>query len=339
MNELVILDVGHGNSALLISQGESAIFDASPGNTLLETLERYELKKIDYVYLSHWDEDHVGGLVALLSTNEIEVGNLIANPDSTKRGPHNRRLRILIADAEQRYGLDTSRKATASIRPLEIGEVSVKVLAPSSVEYYGGAGGQDTAGRRLDSNSASVVLQIVHQSQPIALFAADIDQRSLNSMIERNQALASDILVFPHHGGNCADSEQGNISFTQQLASLVRPKVTIFSMGRSSGYDNPRPEIVAAVRKAVPNTYISCTQLSPNCLVNLPNERLGWLDHLENLPADGFETETSCGGTLRFRLEGSSTQYLAKSELHTKFIQINIPDALCQRVDEQSLPS
>ena len=38
MDELFILDVGHGNSALLMSDGQAAVFDAAPGSVLLETI-------------------------------------------------------------------------------------------------------------------------------------------------------------------------------------------------------------------------------------------------------------------------------------------------------------
>lgn len=39
MNEVIILDVGHGNSAVVSSEGDLAIVDSPTGGLLLNTLE------------------------------------------------------------------------------------------------------------------------------------------------------------------------------------------------------------------------------------------------------------------------------------------------------------
>jgi beta-lactamase superfamily II metal-dependent hydrolase len=329
VSELAILDVAHGNSAVLTSQSAAAVFDAAPKDTVIRAIKHYNITTIDYLYLSHWDQDHVGGVANLLASEEIKIVNLIVNPDSTK-GPENQTLRYLIEDAELRKGLAT-HVVKATSPSVNVGEVTIKVLAPGTAELYGGPGGSDGKGEPIDSNSSSVVLQLIHNEHPIVLFAADMDQRSLERILERGQSLASDILVFPHHGGHCANTPKQNELFAKQLAELVQPKVTIFSMGRTQ-FKNPRSEIVAAIKQTVPSTYIACTQLSTNCIAHPHNiEDESWHNHLSDLPGQGHDSQESCFGTMRIQLEGSSTEYPSSDGPHAEFIQIHIPEALCRK--------
>jgi hypothetical protein len=101
-------------------------------------------------------------------------------------------------------------------------------------------------------------------------------------------------------------------------------------MGRKK-HRNPRKEIIEAIKEAAPSTYIACTQLSKNCLENLPKEQDNWEAHLANLPGAGRGDNHSCHGALHIYLNGSDTQYPSANGLHSKFIQLNIPLALCQQ--------
>ncbi|MGY3091291.1 beta-lactamase superfamily II metal-dependent hydrolase [Hymenobacter sp. UYAg731] len=324
MNELMILDVAHGSSSLLISGSASAIFDAAPKDVLLRTLAQYEVRTISHLFLSHLDRDHVGGVINLLASKNVQVENLIINADPTKTGTTNEELLTSIQDAVINKGLKIHRAYYPST--LAVGEVEIRTLAPSVFESLRGAGGQDEHGNEIDSNSSSIVLQLHHQGHPIAIFMGDIDQRALDSLIAGKEDLASDVLLFPHHGGHCAPD---NSSFTKQLVEKVQPKVIIFSMGRTR-HKNPRKEIVLAARQAAPNTYIACTQLSTNCLKDIPVERDNWESHLPELPGAGIEDAHSCFGALHLHLNGSATIYPNPAGLHNKFVKLHVPSALCQ---------
>ncbi len=326
MNEFIVLDVAHGSTSLLISENETAVFDAAPKNVLLEVLDQYKITTIDYLFLSHSDQDHVGGVVPLLTSNKITVRNIFINADVSK-GPQFNKLRVSIDHAVNTKGLLIHQLSTGT--PTQnVGEVSINVLAPSVSDILGAAGGLDTNGNPIDSNSCSAVLSIKHDQHPIALLAADIDQRSLSQILESGRSLRADLLVFPHHGGNCANTSSQNVSFTKQLIAEVLPRVTIFSLGREK-HLNPRQEIVSAIKSALPGVYIMCTQLSKNCLLNLPSDRSNWQGHLNQLPGSGKADIISCSGSLRIFLDGSRTAYPTVSGSHSSFVSINIPDAIC----------
>ena len=78
-HNLAILDVGHGNSAILIDSEGVVVIDTGLGSSLLEYLEESGVTTIDAVLISHADEDHIGGLVQLLSSSKFRVRSVRLN--------------------------------------------------------------------------------------------------------------------------------------------------------------------------------------------------------------------------------------------------------------------
>lgn len=84
MPNFYILDVGHGNSSVLIDSQNVTVIDAGLGIKLIEFLETNGVKEIDYLLLSHADRDHIGGTMGLLTSENILVKNVFLNTDSVK---------------------------------------------------------------------------------------------------------------------------------------------------------------------------------------------------------------------------------------------------------------
>ncbi len=318
MNELLILDVGHGNAALLVSDQSAAIFDAARGTTLIEAIEQSELSVIEHLFLSHADGDHADGVVALLSLPQIEVRNLYLNSDSSKRGVHWERLRVVVEDARRRGSLKLRQMHEGE--RVTVGQTTVVGLAPSPAAFLSGPGGRDAAGARLTSNSASAVLALEHLGHRVVLFAGDMDQSTLTRIPDR-QDLRADILIFPHHGGL---SGPDTAQFAEDLTRVVAPRLTLFSIGRSQ-YQNPRPEVVEAVRRGCATTHILCTQLSTRCASALPD----YAAHLLLFPSKGRGKGECCGGTVLVTLQGANSRYEPLTE-HQRFVETSVPNALCQ---------
>lgn len=83
-NVLAILDVGHGNSAVLFSGGEAAVFDVGQRSGLLEFLSEHDVGSVKTVFLSHADKDHIGALAGLLSSQIVEIDRVVLNSDGLK---------------------------------------------------------------------------------------------------------------------------------------------------------------------------------------------------------------------------------------------------------------
>lgn len=325
IEELAILDVAHGNTSVLLSSSQAAILDVAPRVTVLEAIDFYKLSTIDYVFISHSDFDHIGGLINLLADKNLVIKNLLINADASKNTKAWEALGIAVNDAFARYKLVVN-SLNASQSPIIVGSAQINVMYPFPGDSILGAGTALTGGRRVTSNAASVVIMLNHLGHNIALFAGDMEQPTLDRMIETQCDLRADMLVFPHHGGLVG----GNIrSFASSLAHQVQPKITVFSIGRN-GHANPRPEIVEAVRAVVPHTSIMCTQLSKNCYPQAPSISLDWIKQLSDIPSLGIETSSSCSGSIKVELNGSNSVFHLLSE-HKDFVSNNIPNALCNK--------
>jgi competence protein ComEC len=57
--ELIILDVGHGNCALIKDANNVIVIDCPPGGILSETLEHLSIQEILHILISHSDADHI----------------------------------------------------------------------------------------------------------------------------------------------------------------------------------------------------------------------------------------------------------------------------------------
>ena len=70
---LAVLDVGHGSCAVLLDSDGVVVIDAGPGSTLLEFLLEQGVSHVHVVLISHADEDHIAGLVALVACDDIQI--------------------------------------------------------------------------------------------------------------------------------------------------------------------------------------------------------------------------------------------------------------------------
>jgi beta-lactamase superfamily II metal-dependent hydrolase len=323
--ELIILDIGHGNCAIVRDTEGVIVIDSAHGATLIETLAHLSIREISHILISHADEDHIAGIIDILLDKNIKVSNLYINSDAQRRTRTWEALRRAVRDARQRSGTRVVVGLTTELtNQLNVGQVKVEILAPTPELAMSGAGGQDLQGRRLNPNSISAVIGLVHDSHRVAILAADIDQVGLNNLLQERCDLRADILVFPHHGGRPGGADSK--AFAQQLCDLVQPNLVIFSIARGR-FGNPREDIVEGVVTSLPTAHILCTQLSSKCADSVPDSEPA---HLNALPARGRASKSCCGGTVSIKIAGNKTTYAAGIAAHQQFID-RVSNPLCRR--------
>jgi len=325
--ELIILDVGHGNCAILRDTNGVIIIDCPQGVTLIETLENLSIKEISHILISHADADHIAGIINLLSNETIKINNVHLNPDLSRETEIWRDLLIALKDARLRLGTVVyTELTTRKTGELNVGQVLVEILAPTPELALVGGVGRTVDERRLNPNSTSAVVGLVHDSHRVAILGADIDRVGLDQLLNERSELKADILVFPHHGGRPGGAD--GRTFAQQLCDLVKPNLVIFSIGRGK-FENPREEIVEGVVTSVPKAHILCTQLSRNCADSVPDSEP---PHLNALPARGRgrTSNSCCGGTVSIKIAGNKTTYAAGIAAHQQFIN-RLSHPLCRR--------
>jgi len=322
--ELIILDVGHGNSAILIDTDSTIVIDCAPGNVLAEALNELAITEIDYVLISHADKDHIGGLGTLVLN--FNVKKVFINTDSAKTSKVWKTLITTLDLAKKLKGTITHPALTTSdSKTFKSGQTEIEILAPSATKMaMVGPGGTDIKGRKITANTMSVVVGILHNSHRVALLTADLDNVGLDNMLEENSNIEADVLVFPHHGGRPCDADSE--IFANKLCTEVKPKQIVFSFSRNK-FTNPRDEIIKGCRSAVPQAHISCTQLSRRCEITTP---ISTPQHLiKNMPAKGMLKNECCTGTIHLIM---GSPYIPNPSLssHSLFITRNVSHPLCK---------
>lgn len=320
---LIILDVAHGNCALVEDGDAVYVIDCAPGATLLETLDELGIESVSYVLLSHADEDHIGGVMSLLLRKK--VGSVYLNADSIKKSEVWQDMRSALAVA--RRTCDTRIHSSLTTNESEefwSNSVNLEILAPYPEDALGGVGGRNIDGKRQYHNTMSAVIRVIHESHPIALLPGDMDRASFERIQTEHGDLTADVLVFPHHGGRSGmeDTER----FASEVCRAVSPQLVVFSNGRGTkGF--PRPEVIKGVRDRAPEAHVCCTQLSQDCAHENPDSDF---EHLTIVPAKGKDSQSCCGGSLLIELRGANTSYDILVSSHSGFIDNHVPSPICR---------
>ena len=324
MSDVIVFDVAHGNCCLIRSEGECGVVDAPRKALLLNTLEDMGIDCVDVAFISHADKDHIAGIIGLLVSKTIKLKKLYVNPDSQKETKIWRSLCAAVRVAEREGSCEViTTLNTVTPGSVQIGEIDVTVLAPSSAFVLGGSGSTDEHGRKVTSNSISAVLRLSGGEQPSLLLAGDIDEVGLDDALGDERDLSAQTLVFPHHGGLPASSEID--SFVDTIMDAVRPALVIFSNGRGQ-HDNPRREIVSPV--AGRGCAIACTQLAKACgKPVVPKDA-----HLEPYRAQGQINGASCAGSMTIALSGEGCRPQPFHVAHQKFIDEAVETPMCRSV-------
>lgn len=239
--EVIFLDVGQGDSAFISTQSGAAILiDGSTGgieggfdigrSVIAPYLWNRGVFRIDAVIVTHFHEDHVGGLIYVL--DNFEVGCVIDSGADAQDSPLYHKYRRILRKRKIRH-LVVRRGDT--IGPF--GDVMFYVLNP------------DAEGRIKDSNENSIVLKMVSSNLSV-LFCADITGEAIGDVLDYGPFLISDVIKVPHHGGNLGDP--GNVNY---FFNTVSAQAAVISVGRNNRYKAPSKNTVEAVLSSGASVY------------------------------------------------------------------------------------
>jgi beta-lactamase superfamily II metal-dependent hydrolase len=321
-----VLDVGHGNCAIVQDGPELAVVDAPKTSVLPFCLEMQNDPTVRHLILSHADEDHIGGAQALLAHDNIRIRELWINPNSQQ---HSNTYRDLLTVARDRFlsqGLRVSTNLNVGAgENLSFGRVNIEILHPDII--YAGIGPTDSSHPhgRITSNGMSAVLRISLGGRPAVLLPGDMDAAAFNVLISAGTDISAPVLVFPHHGGSGGGGNDHELA--ARLCTAVRPELIVFSIGRRR-YANPTPEVMAGIREAAPKAHVACTQLSKRCNTIDLDPRL--FDHvLADVPAAGRPRGLSCAGSIVIDWSSDRITYRPLRAAHQLFIETHVATPLC----------
>lgn len=322
--ELTVLDVGRGSCNLIVDGEMAFVIDTPQGNRMLNlALADKGISHLDAVLISHGDADHVGGVMSLLANSSVEIDQVYLNPEMDRETDVWEDLQKALKDARKRGKVRLRTELTMSTEEdVQLPRLRVEILAPAPENAMTGAGGRSAEGRRMTSNSMSVVLRLSDDDCRGVLLTGDIDGVGIDEALDEGRDLEADVLVFPHHGGRPGRSDPE--AFARVLTEQVRPETVIFSLSREQE-KLPNSKIIEGVRAAGGQSHIACTQLSKQCCATAPSVDQ---PYLSTLPSRGKANGHCCAGTVEIFFTESGV-HSPQLDGHGEFVS-GLPEALCQ---------
>lgn len=220
--QITFLDVGQGDgicmelpdgSVYLMDGGSSDV--SKVGNyRLVPFLKAKGIRKIDAVFLSHGDADHINGIAELLEEKQMSIDCI-----------------CLPAGAEQEEFVeirDLARARNISVRTIQAGDfwenngAKFWCLNPADVTESG--------------NAASMVLYMEYQDFSM-LLTGDLEgegEKSVAALLRSNAITGISVLKVAHHGSKNSTKEE----FLRQCS----PAVAVISCGEHNTYGHPHKE-------------------------------------------------------------------------------------------------
>ena len=208
------LDVGQGLSILVQSDGQTMIYDGGDKSTssfVVSYLQKQNVTTIDYLISSHYDSDHMAGLIGCL--NAFDVKNVISSDYE-----HDSKLYQSFIQTVADKGLPMQHPAVGT--EFSFGSGSFQILAPATIDPN-------------DSNKNSVAIKLTNGDNSF-IFTGDAERTSENAMCESGIDLSCDVLVPGHHGSATAT--------TWDLLQQTVPEYAVISCGAGNSYGHPHKD-------------------------------------------------------------------------------------------------
>ncbi len=213
--DVLVLDVGQGQSVVLASGGTFALVDCGsanrwkhPGETAARQLAAMGCKRLDYLSLTHYDKDHVSGVTGLLE--RLKVGTLLVPEEPDDAG-----LQREVLSAAAEHG--AAVRFVTREECLDFGKGTLTVFPP-----LGDSG---------DNERGLTVL--VSAGENDLLITGDMNAAMEAKLLETYDLPDIEALVAGHHGSKYATS--------QALLETLRPETACISVGANS-YGHPTEE-------------------------------------------------------------------------------------------------
>ncbi|MDR0943491.1 MAG: MBL fold metallo-hydrolase [Ruminococcus sp.] len=210
------IDVGQGDSELIVIGGQTMLIDAGEteyGDTVVSYIQNLGITKLDYIIATHPHSDHIGGLPAVIEN--FEIGRVITPKLPLDMIPTTRVYENFI-DAVA----DSGGKLTEAVAGDEytLSEANFTVLSPDS--------GSDFS----DLNDWSVVIRLVY-GKTAWVFTGDAEKPAETAIVDSGRELRADILKVGHHGSSN--------SSTADFLAKVTPRWAVIEVGVDNSYNHP----------------------------------------------------------------------------------------------------
>lgn len=224
------IDVGQGDSSLIITpQNKTILIDGggSSGsdfdvgeNTLIPYILDGGFTKINVVIISHFDQDHVGGILTLLQ--ELKVGKVYISKQTEKSENYEKFLEIVNERKIKVY------EVVAGNRIRIEKNLYFDVLWPAENQITTNV---------LNNNA---IVCNLHYRDFSMLFTGDIEEIAEKEILElyfqNKNLLKANILKVGHHGSKT--------SSTSEFLNVVKPQIAVIDVGKNNKFGHPNEGVL-----------------------------------------------------------------------------------------------
>ena len=233
--KVTMLDVGQGDGIFLQSEGHlNILIDGGSTDTnevgkyrIIPYLKYYGIRTIDYMIMTHSDEDHVSGQLELLESapsSGIQINRYLM-PAPDKNCIDKNYIRLQKAAEKAHIPVETIQTGDRIVS----GKLSLLCLHPEK-------------GYAAESaNAYSTTLSLIYGKNSM-LLTGDLEgdgEETFLQKIKQKQFLLPkqyDILKVAHHGSKNSTSEE--------YLSVVSPAISLISCGKNNRYGHPHKDLL-----------------------------------------------------------------------------------------------
>lgn len=219
------IDVGQGDS-ILIDLGENEVLidggGKSPG--IVTYLSDHVDGAIEALVVTHPHADHIGGLIAVL--NSFEVEEIWLSGDTSTSKTYQEFMSLVETE-------DASISEALRGQSIEVDGLTLPILHPVKPLFD-------------DTNNNSIVLRLCYGDIKF-LFTGDAEKRAETSILDSALVVQAQILKVGHHGSSSSSSTV--------FLNAVKPEVAIYMAGEGNRYDHPHEETLTALSEVGAEIY------------------------------------------------------------------------------------
>ena len=212
--ELHVIDVGEGLSVLIESEGHYMLIDGGgryTSSSMISYLKEQGFEQFDCVAVTHYDADHIAGVIGVLNVFPCD---LLLLPDYEGSGD----LYQSLAVAAISNGCMIMHGYLGMEIP--IGDAVGEIIGPVREDYPA-------------ENDMSLCF-IIGYGDKHFLVCGDAEQSSELDLVSYGADLSADVYVVNHHGSSTSSMDE--------FLDAVDPEYAIISCGRDNDYGHPTME-------------------------------------------------------------------------------------------------
>ena len=223
--DIVMFKIGQADSILLRVGNQSVLIDTGEdedGEEIIDYMKENGIDQIDYLILTHFDKDHVGGADTIL--NEVKILNVIT-PNYESDSQDYKEYMAALEDHQ------ITLKTLTNVFTFNIGSAEFTIEPPQKETYS-------------DVNNYSLVISVEHGKNRF-LFAGDSEEERLTELLESGD-LEHTFLKVPHHGRY---NDKSTEFFTR-----IKPQYAVIT---SSDKNPEEKEVVDALTQLGTRIYLT----------------------------------------------------------------------------------